>query len=151
MIFFFKWIKVTKLLEGKAPLRLPVCTGTCMNLIHYLYPKSAFLKNNRYINPDTQKCCCSITKSCLILSYPMDYSMPGFPVHQCFPEFVQTHVHWVNDAIQPSHPLSSPSPPFLNLSQHQGLFKWVSSSHKVAQVLELQHKSFQWILRVEFL
>ena len=68
-------------------------------------------------------------------------------------EFTQTHVHWVGDAIQPSHPLSSPSPPAFNLSQHQGLFKWVSSSHQVAKVLEfqLQHQSFQWIFRTNFL
>ena len=65
------------------------------------------------------------------------------------PEITQTHVHWVGDAIQPSHPLSSPSPPALNLSQHEGLFKWVSSSHQVAEVLEfqLQHQCFQWALR----
>ena len=69
------------------------------------------------------------------------------------PEFTQTHVHWVSDTIQPSHPLSSPSPPALNLSQHQGLFKWVSPSHQVAKVLEfqLQHQSFQWIFRTDFL
>ena len=76
----------------------------------------------------------------------MDCSMPGFPVHYQLPEFTQTHVHWVSDAIQPSHPLSSPSPPAFSLSQHQGLFKWVSSLHQVAKVLEfqLQHLSFQW-------
>ena len=62
----------------------------------------------------------------------MDCSMPGFPVHHQLPEFTQTHVHWVGDAIQPSHPLSSPSPAF-NLSQHQGLFQWVRSSHQVAK------------------
>ena len=67
----------------------------------------------------------------------MDCSMPGLPVHHQLPEFTQTHVHWVSDAIQPSHPLSSPSPPAFSLSQHQGLFKWVSSSHQVAKVLEL--------------
>ena len=61
----------------------------------------------------------------------MNYSMPGFPVHHQLPEFTQTHVHWVGDAIQPSHPLLSPSPPALNPSQHQGLFKWVGSSHQV--------------------
>ena len=68
------------------------------------------------------------------------------------PEPTQTHVHWVGDAIQPSHPLSSPSLPTFNLSQHQGLFKWVSSSHQVAKVLELQlqHQSFQWIFRSDF-
>ena len=69
---------------------------------------------------------------------PMECSMPGLPVHQQLLEFTQTHVHQGGDAIQPSHPLSSPSPPALNLSQHQGLFKWVSSLHQVAKVLEFQ-------------
>ena len=63
----------------------------------------------------------------------MDCNMPGLPVHHQFPEYTQTHVHWVSDAIQPSHPLFSPSPPTINLSQYQGLFKWVSSSHQVAK------------------
>ena len=78
---------------------------------------------------------------------PIDCSKPGFPVLHHLLEFAQTHVHWVSDAIQPSHPLSPPSPSALNLSQHQGLFQWVSSSHQVAKVLELQlqHQSFQWI------
>ena len=71
-------------------------------------------------------CCCLVFKSCLILCDPMDCSMPGFPVLHCLSEFTQTQVHWVGEAIQPSHPLSSPSPPALNPSQHQGLFKWVS-------------------------
>ena len=66
-------------------------------------------------------------------------------------ELAQTHVRWVGDAIQPSHPLSSPSPPALNLSQHQAVFQWDSSSHQVAKVLELQHQSFQWIFRTDFL
>ena len=68
----------------------------------------------------------------------MDCSTPGFPVHYHLPEFTQTHVHWVSDDIQPSHPLPSSSPPSFNLSQHQGLFQWVSSSHQVAKVLEFQ-------------
>ena len=91
----------------------------------------------------------SVTQSCPTLCNPMNCSTPGLPVHHQFPEFTQTHVHWVGDAIQPSHPLSSPSPPALNLSQHQGLFKWVSFLHQVAKVfeLQLQHQSFQWILR----
>ena len=78
---------------------------------------------------------------------PMNCSTPGLPVHHQLPESTQTHVHWVGDAIQPSHSLSSPSPPALSLSRHQGLFKWVSSSHQVAKLLEfqLQHQSFQWI------
>ena len=74
----------------------------------------------------------------------------SLPVHQQLPELTQTHVHWVGDAIQPSHLLSSPSPPAFNLSQHQGLFQWVSSSHQVAKGLEfqLQHQSFQRIFRL---
>ena len=89
----------------------------------------------------------SVAQSSLTVCNPMNCSMPGFPVHHQLPELTQTHVHWVNDAIQPSHPLSSPSPPALNLSQQQGLFQWVSSSHQIAKVLELQlhHQSFQWI------
>ena len=81
---------------------------------------------------------CSVAKSCLTLCNRMDWGTPGFPVLHCLPEFAQTHVHWVGDAIQPSYPLSSSSPPAFNLSQHQGLFQWVSSSHQVAKVLELQ-------------
>ena len=94
-----------------------------------------------------------VTQSCPTLCDPMDCSMPGFPVHHQLPEPAQTHVYWVGDAIQPSYPLSSPSPPTFNLSQHQGLFQWVSSSHQVAKVLEfqLQHQSFQWTLRTDFL
>ena len=78
----------------------------------------------------------------------MDCSTPGFPVHHHLPKLAQTHVHWVGDAIQPSHSLLSPSPPTFNLSQHQGLFQCVSSSQQVTKVLEFQfqHESFQWIL-----
>ena len=92
----------------------------------------------------------SVARLCLTLCDPMNYSMPGLPVHHQLPEFTQTHVHWVGDTIQPSHPLSSPSPAF-NLSQHQGLFKWVCSSHQVANLLELQlqHQSFQWTPRTD--
>ena len=98
-------------------------------------------------------CCFSLAQACLTLCHPMDCSLPGFPVHHHFPELVQTHVHWVGDAIQPSHPLSSSSPPAFNLSQHQGLFQWVSSLHQVAKLLEfqLQHQSLQWIFRVYLL
>ena len=83
----------------------------------------------------------------------MNRSTPGLPVHHQLLEFTQTRVHWVGDAIQPSHPLSSPSLPALNLSQHQGLFQWVSSSHQVAKVLEfhLQHQSNQWTPRTDLL
>ena len=89
---------------------------------------------------------------CLTLSKPMNCSTPGLPVHHQVPESTQTHVHWVGDAIQPSHPLSSPSPPALSLFQHQGLFKWVSSSHQVAKVLEFQlHQTYQWTPRTDLL
>ena len=83
----------------------------------------------------------------------MNRSTPGLPVHHQLPEFTQTHAHRVGDAIQPSHPLSSPSPPAPNPSQHQGLFQWVNSSHEVAKVLEfqLQHQSFQWTPRTDLL
>ena len=76
----------------------------------------------------------SVTQSCPTLCDPMDCSMPGFPVHHQLLELAQTYVHWVGDAIQPSHLLSSSSPLAFNLSQHQGLFKWVSSSHQVANI-----------------
>ena len=94
----------------------------------------------------------SVTQSCPTLCNPMDCSMPGFPIHCQLPELAQTHVHRVCDAIQPSHPLSSPSPA-LGLSQHQSLFQWVSSLRQVAKVLglQLQHQSFQWIFRTDFL
>ena len=87
----------------------------------------------------------SVTQSCPTLCDPMNHSMPGIPVYHQLPESTQTHVHRVGDAIQPFHPLSSPSPPAPNPSQHQGLFKWVNSSHEVAKVLEFrpQHQSFQ--------
>ena len=94
----------------------------------------------------------SVAQSCLNLCDPMKCSRPGIPVHHQLPEFTQTHVHWVGDAIQPSHPLSFPSPPTFSLSQHQGLFKWVSSSYQAARVLEfqLQHQSFRWLFRMIF-
>ena len=95
----------------------------------------------------------SATQFCLTLCDPMDCNTPGFPVHHQFPELAQTHVHRVGNTIQPSCLLSFPSPSACNLSQHQGLFQWVSSLHQVAKVLEcqLQHQSFQWIFKTNFL
>ena len=94
----------------------------------------------------------SVTQLCPTLCDSMNRSTPGLPVHHQLPESTQTHVHQVSDTIQPSLPLSSPSPA-LNLSQHQGLFQWVSSSHQVAKVLafQLQHQSFQWTPRTNLL
>ena len=94
-----------------------------------------------------------VAQSCPTLCNPMNRSTPGLPVHHQLPELTQTHAHRVGDAIQPSHPLSSPSPPAPHPPQHQGLFQWVNSSHEVAKVLEfqLQHQSFQWTPRTDLL
>ena len=95
----------------------------------------------------------SVAQSCPTLCDPINHSTPGLPINLQLLDFTQTHVHWVCDVIQPSHPLSYSFPPTLNLSQHQGLFQWVSSSHQVAKVLEflLQHQSFQWTPRTDLL
>ena len=98
------------------------------------------------------RCCyCSVAKPCLSHCKPMDCSMPGIHDLHYLLEFAQTHVHCVHDAIQPSHPLLTPSSPAFNLSQHQGLFQWISSSNRVAKGLKLQLQSFQWIFRVDSL
>ena len=91
----------------------------------------------------------SVPQLCPTLCDPMNRSTPGLPVHHQLPEFIQTHAHWVGDAIQLSHPLPSPSPPAPSPSPHQGFFQWVTSLHEVAKVLEfqLQHQSFQWTYR----
>ena len=94
---------------------------------------------------------CSVAKLCLTLCDPMDSSLPGFLVLHFLPRFAQTHVHWVSDTIQSSHPLFPPSPPALNLSQNWGLFQWVNSSHQVAKVLELQLQQQSFQFRVDFL
>ena len=95
----------------------------------------------------------SVTQSCLTLCDPMDCNTSGLPVHHQLPELTQSHVHWVGNAIQPYHPLSSPSPPTFKHSLHQGFFKWVSPLHQVVKLLEfqLQHPFFQWIFRTDFL
>ena len=95
----------------------------------------------------------SVAQLRLTLCNPMNRSTPGLPVHHQLPESTQTHVLQVGDANQPSHPLSSPSPPAPNPSQHQGLLQWVNSKHEVAKVLEfqLQHQSLQWTPRTYLL
>ena len=108
-------------------------------------------RERRHLNgPYNSSMLCSVAKSCLTLCDHMDCSIPGFPILHYLPKFANTSVHWVSDAIQPYHPLFS-SPSAFNLSQHQFLFQWVSSSHQVIKVLELWHQSFQWIFRVDFL
>ena len=97
-------------------------------------------------DPKGVPCGCSAAKSCSTLCDPMTCSPPGFSVYHYLPEFAQIHIHWISDVIQPSHPLSPPSPLALNFSQHQGLSQWVGSLHQVAKVLfELQQQSFQCI------
>ena len=95
----------------------------------------------------------TVAQLCLTLCNPMDWSTPGFPVHHQIPKLAKIHGHWVSDVIQPSHPLLFLSLPAFNLSQHQGLFQWVSCLHHVAKLLEfqIQYQSFQWIFRTGFL
>ena len=117
-----------------------------------VFPKTVLGELDIHL-PSNEAQLSSVTQSCLTLWDPVGCSMPDLPVHHQLPEFTQTHVHWVGDVIQPSHPLLIPSPPIFNLSQHQGLFKWGSSSHHVAKVLEfqLQHQSFHHIFRTDCL
>ena len=96
-------------------------------------------------------CSCSVAKLNSTLCDILDCSMPGSPLLHCLLEFAQCHAHRVSDAIQSSCTLVPPSPPALNPSQHQGLFQWVGSSHQMTKILQLQHQSFQWIFRVDFL
>ena len=119
------------------------------NLNYYLlkgHPTSKYIG----ILVQYMSCCCSVSQSRLTLCHPRDCSILGFPIFYHLLEFAQTHVNWVDDAIQPSHPVLSPFSAF-NLSQHQGLFEWVGSLHQVAKVLELQHQSFQRMFRVDCL
>ena len=99
-----------------------------------IYHTGYMLKMSHYTSDQIR----SLAKSCPTLCDPMNRSTPGLPVHHQLPEFTKTHVCRVSDAIQPSHPLSSPSPPAPNPSQHQSLFQWVNSSHEVAKVLKFQ-------------
>ena len=124
------WV-LTSVLHGKRshPLVFPVCLSLML-----------------------RSYCCSVVQSCPTLWDPMDCSTPGFPVLHYLLEYAQTHVHWVNDAIHPAHPLLSSSHA-LNLSKYQGHFQWVSSLHQVTKELELhlQHQPFQWIFSVDYL
>ena len=116
-----------------------------------------FVQHDIYLMPSTRPCTSvqfsSVRQSCPTLWDTINCSTPGLPVHHQLPEFTQTHAQQVGDAIQPSHPLSSPSPPVPNPSQHQGLFQWVNSLHEVVKVLEfqLQHQSFQRTPRTDLL
>ena len=122
---------------------IPLCICTTSSLSIHLVMNVSFayilaIVNSAAMNTGFS----SVAQSCPTLCDPMDCSTLGFPVHHQLPEPTQTHVYWVSDAIHPSHPLLSPSPLAFYLSQHQGLFQWVSSSHQAAKVLEfqLQHR-----------
>ena len=126
--------------------------GGCHALLQGIFPTQGLI-SSLLTSPALAAQFSSVAQLCPTLCDPMDCSMPGFLVYHQIQELAQIYVHWVGDAIQPFHLLSSPSPPAFNLSQHQGLFQWVSSLHQVAKVLELQfqHQSFQWIFRTDFL
>ena len=142
------WTGKPGMLESMGSQRVRHTWATELNL-----DNNVFHSISETVSKNNEKfaCCCSVGQSCPTLCDPMDCSTPGFLVHHQLPEFTQTHVHWVGDVIQPSHPLSLPSPPALNLSQHQGLFQWVGSLHQVPTELPLQHQSFQWKFRFAFL
>ena len=133
------WYKFTQTVRGRAILSDP-------NACSFYHTQQHHCESTQ----DNQLS--SVPQLCPTLCNPMDCSMPGCPVHHQLLKLTQTYVHWVCEAIQPSHPLSSPSPPAFNLSQHQGLFQWLSPLHQVTKVLKfwLQHQSFQWIFRNDF-
>ena len=156
-----EWFVIQKSVEKNANLLLPRNFCSCSTLRNSWY--QWYLMNVFFMpTPDAQCTLLSMAIHCISsvqslsrvrLCNPMNCSTAGLPVHLQLPEFTQTHVHLVSDAIQPSHPLSSPSPHAPNPSQHQSLFQWVNSLHEVAKVLEFQfqHQSFQWTPRTGLL
>ena len=122
------------------------------NITHIVFTRLWLLFGDIFGISILTGCCYSVAKFCVTLWDPMNRSTPGLPVHHELLELTQTHAHWVGDSIQPSHPLSFPSPA-TNPSQHQGHFQWVNPSHEVAKVLEFQpqHQSFQWTPRTGLL
>jgi len=132
LFYFFMWI-VVSCMNTVSKNSLSCSLMTCILFSVYQFSSGA--------------------QSCPTLGDPIDCSTPGLPVHYQLPEFTQIHVHWVGDAFQPAHPLLSPSSASFNLSQLQSLSRWVSSSHQVPKILafQLQHQSFQWIFRTDFL
>ena len=142
----FSWQNPTSLCPASFRTPKPNLTVTPgISWLPIFASQSPIMKRLSFLDVSSRRSCrsssvqfSSVTQSCLTLGDPMNHSTPGLPVHQQLPEFTQTHVHRASDAIQPSHPLSSPSPPAPSPSQHQSLFQWVNSSHEVAKVLEFQ-------------
>ena len=130
------WIELNRLLINLLNMystsKTSILQWSAFFIVQFSYPYMTTAKTTVSVHFS------SVTRSCPTLCDPMNRSTPGLPVHHQLPEFTQTHVHRVSDAIQPSHPLSSPFPPAPNPSQHQSLFQWVNSSHEVAKVLEFQ-------------
>ena len=142
----FEFPPVSLASHFQALLPIPLSDG-----IHQVSIQGPLLFSSYSLSLSVHVCFCySITISCLTLCHHMDCSTPGSSALHYLPEFAQIHVHWDSDAIQPSHPLLPASAAF-NLSQHQGLFQWVSASHQAAKVLEPQNQSFQWIFRTDYL
>ena len=131
IIFYVNRIIFCCFLITGSPPSIPFLSSRTPNILKLDLPGSV-------LQVFYKRCCCSVAKLCPTLWDPMNCSTPGFPVLHYLSEFAQTHVHWVSDDIQPSYSLSHTSPLALNLSQYQGLFHWVSSSHQVAKVLEFQ-------------
>ena len=156
MVYIEKTLKQKRMFQSLLPAhnRSILKAGSVLPSL-FPVPQSVWMLNQWFFGWKQQKLTqfSSVAQLCLTVCDPMNCSMPGLPVHHQLLEFTQTHAHQVGDAIQLSHPLSSPSPPALNLSQHQGLFQWVNSLHQVAKGLEfqLQHQSFQWTPRSDLL
>ena len=126
-----------------------VCIPVTSNSDGLTLIKSLWVIASMYLPLWASCYCCSVAKVLSGSLQPHGLQHARLPCHHHLPKLAQTHVHQVSNDIQPSHPLSSPSPPAFNLSQHQGLFQWAGSSHQVVKVLELQHQSFQWIFRTD--
>ena len=154
---YLEWENKSQQINGRfvelSPFRLQISfTKGTWNVYLEMIPACNLTSSPYPEHPKSPCCCCfSVAKWSPTLCDPMNCRTPGFSVHHYLPEFAQTHVHWVSDAIQQSHPLLSSSSPTFNPSQHQGLFKWVSCLHQVAKVLELQHQFLHWIFRTDFL
>ena len=141
------------------PLELHFCVQCTTDLFlkelpMWAQPSITNIESDSKFHTYNLLCCCfPVTKSRPTLCNPVNYRMPGSSVLHYLQEFAQTHAHWLSDAIQPSHPLLLPTPLTLNIFRHWALFQWVGSYHQVAKLLELQlqQRSFQWILRVDFL
>ena len=127
-----KWLSTVAMTRKNWTAGGGMRSAKCEKLLNFLWTFEFYIM---YTCSDQIR---SVAQSCPTIHDPMNRSMPGLPFHHQLPEFTQTHVQQVGDAIQPSHPLSSPSPPAPNPSQHQSLFQWVNSSHVVAKVLEFQ-------------